>query len=253
MSSSLPIFLFHTLEDKPANISFAPGRFRRGMARLSEAGHRALSLLEAVDCLRRGAGFPARSMVLTFDDGYRTVYTEAFPVLQRYGFAATVFLTVGERGLARSVVRLPAIKGHAMLAWDEIREMQRWGITFGAHTLTHPNLTRLPPERIEAEVCESKAIIEDTLGQPVASFAYPFGRSHPQSREIVRQHFECACSDTLGLIGLKSEPYTLERVDAYYLRSDWLFDFIAARRFRWYIGARSVARRIRRAAYWRPG
>jgi peptidoglycan/xylan/chitin deacetylase (PgdA/CDA1 family) len=251
MANSLPIFLFHTLDDEPANISFAPQRFRRGMARLSQAGYRTLGLLQAVDCLRRRTGFPERSVVLTFDDGYRTVYSEAFPVLQRYGFAATVFLTVGERGLAGSTGRLPSLGGHAMLAWDEIREMQRWGITFGAHTLTHPHLGRLPVDRIEAEVCESKAIIEEALGQPVASFAYPFGRYEPQTLEIVRQHFECACSDTLGFVGTKSDPYTLERVDAYYL-SGWLFDLIASRRFRWYIGARSVARRMRRALFSRP-
>jgi peptidoglycan/xylan/chitin deacetylase (PgdA/CDA1 family) len=139
-----------------------------------------------------------------------------------------------------------------MLAWHEVREMQRWGITFGAHTLTHPDLTRLPAHRIEAEVCESKAIIEDALGQPVTSFAYPFGRSHLPSREIVRQHFACACSDRLGFLSTRSDPYALERVDGYYLRSDWLFDLIASRQFRWYIGARGAARRMRRAISWRP-
>jgi peptidoglycan/xylan/chitin deacetylase (PgdA/CDA1 family) len=153
-----------------------------------------------------------------------------------------------------------------MLAWREMREMQHSGINFGAHTLTHPDLTRLPFDRVQAEVCDSKAIIEDALGAPVACFAYPYGRYDHRSREIAWQHFACACSDKLGLVAAGSDPYALERVDAYYLRTDRLFDPYALERvdayylrtdrlfdviltglFPWYIRARSIPRRIRRA------
>ncbi len=185
--------------------------------------------------------------MITFDDGYQSVYDEAFPVLQRYGTPATVFLTVGEKWAAQPGVRLPGLEGRSMLSWQEIREMQRSGITFGAHTLTHPDLTRLPAERVESEICESKAIIEDALSAPVTCFAYPFGRYDRQSCEIVRQHFASACSDTLGLVTADSDRYALERVDAYYLRTDRSFDVVLTRLFPWYIRVRSIPRRIRRA------
>lgn len=243
----MPILTFHTLDDRPSIISFSPPVFRRGMARLHESGYQTLSLREAVDCLRRGGRFPDCSLVITFDDGYQTVYDEAFPVLQRYGMSATVFLTVGEKGTVRPASRLPSLNGRTMLAWHEIRQMQRWGIDFGAHTLTHPDLTRLPFDRVEAEICDSKVIIEDLLGAPVDSFAYPYGRYDRRSREIVRQHFACACSDKLGLITAGSDLYALERVDAYYLRTDPLFEVMLTRLFPWYIGVRSIPRRIRRA------
>jgi peptidoglycan/xylan/chitin deacetylase (PgdA/CDA1 family) len=248
MAASLPVLTFHALDDRPSVISFSPPVFRRGMAKLHESGYQTLSLLEAVDCLCRGAPFPDRSLVITFDDGYQTMYDEAFPVLQRYGLSAMVFLTVGETGTRRSAGRLPSLNGRSMLAWHEIREMQRWGIAFGAHTLTHPDLTRLPLDRVEAEVCDSKAIIEDSLSAPVVCFAYPYGRYDRRSREIVRQHFACACSDKLGLITAGSNPYALKRVDTYYLRTDRLFDMMLTRLFPWYIGACSIPRRIRRAA-----
>lgn len=79
-----------------------------------------------------------------------------------------------------------------MLTWRDIREMHRWGITFGAHTLTHPDLPRLSLDRAKAETCDSKAVIEDTLGAPVTCFAYPYGRYNRCSRELAQQHFACA-------------------------------------------------------------
>ena len=96
MADSLPVLTFHALDDRSSVISFSPQVFRRGMGRLHENGYQTLSLLEAVDYLHRGASFPDRSFVITFDDGYQTVYDEAFPVLQRYAMTATVFLSVGD-------------------------------------------------------------------------------------------------------------------------------------------------------------
>ena len=253
MAACLPILSFHALEDRPSVTSFSPSVFRRGMAKLHESGFRALSLLEAVDYLRRGNRFPKRSFVITFDDGYQSVYDQAFPVLQRYGMSATVFLTVGDTGTTTPGDRLPSLEGRSMLSWDEIREMQSQGIEFGAHTLTHPDLTRLPPDRVEAEVCNSKALIEDALSAPVACFAYPYGRFDQRSREIVSQHFSCACSDKLGLIRAGSDCYALERVDAYYLRTDRLFGLMMTTVFPWYVQARGIPRRIRRAFQLRSG
>ena len=94
----------------------------------------------------------------------------------------------------------------------------------------------------------SKAIIEDALGAPVACFAYPYGRFDDRSREIAQENFACACSDRLGLVAVNSDPYALERVDAYYIRSELLFGLLLKRTFPWYIWVRSVLRRTRRAA-----
>jgi peptidoglycan/xylan/chitin deacetylase (PgdA/CDA1 family) len=133
-----------------------------------------------------------------------------------------------------------------MLSWNEIGEMKNSGFSFGAHTLTHPDLTRLPRDRAEAEICRSKAIIETALGEPVRCFAYPFGRYNRQTREIVRRNFDCACSDKLGLAG-PDDLYALERVDAYYLRTERLLDLMPTKIFPWYVRARSLPRQIRRA------
>jgi peptidoglycan/xylan/chitin deacetylase (PgdA/CDA1 family) len=243
MAASFPILTFHAIDNRPSVISFPPRVFERGIALLRDRGHRTLGLLELADRIRRGASFPERFFVITFDDGYRSVYEQAFPVLQRYGMTATVFLTVGNT----KKKRLPTMEGRSMLSWHEIKEMHRSGIAFGVHTLTHPDLTRLPAERLETEVVGGKRVIEDALGSKVDTFAYPFGRYDKRCRELVSRHFLCACSDRLGLLRRNTDLYAMERVDAYYLRSERLFQAMLTSLFPLYVKARSIPRLIRRA------
>jgi peptidoglycan/xylan/chitin deacetylase (PgdA/CDA1 family) len=246
VGGSLPVLTFHALDDQPSVISFPAPLFRRAMARLYERGFKTLDLLEAVDWLKRGMPFPERSLVITFDDGYRSVYEQAFPILERYGMCATVFLTVGERRKAEAGTRLPSLQGRSMLSWAEMAEMYSAGIAVGAHTLTHTDLTQAPLERIETEMCQSKAIIENALGVPVACFAYPYGRFDQRSLAVARQHFLCACSDELGVVSPGADAYTLRRIDAYYLRGDRRFDLLTTRLFPLYITGRSIPRRLKR-------
>jgi peptidoglycan/xylan/chitin deacetylase (PgdA/CDA1 family) len=252
VAAHLPILMFHSLDEQDSVDSLRPRVFRHGMARLHEAGYRTLHLADAAECVRRGTPFPDRSFAITFDDGYRTVHDEALPVLQRYGMSATVFLTIGDRTTAGADRRLPPRRERPMLSWHQIRELHRCGFDFGAHTLTHPDLTRLPPGHVEAEVCDSRSLIEDALGAPVSCFAYPYGRYDDRIRDFVRQRFAYACSDRLGLVSRDSDLYALERVDAAYLRRDPLFRLASTRLFPWYIRARAIPARLKRAVRRRP-
>jgi len=243
---SLPILTFHSLDDQGHVISFSPRVFRRGIGRLHESGYRTLNLTDAAIRLCQKRPLPDRSFAITFDDGYQSVYERALPVLREYGMCATVYLTVGETATTESTSRLPALSGRSMLSWGEIREMQGQGFAFGAHTLTHPDLTHLPGDKVEAEICRSKTVIEDCLGRAVPAFAYPFGRYDERSYAVVRQRFICACSDELGFATLESDRWALERIDAYYLRTDRLFEIMLSKWFPSYIAARNIPRRIRR-------
>lgn len=246
LQSALPILTFHDISDERSVISIASSVFREGLDVLHRRGCQALGLTEIARRLRGLGGLPVGAIGITFDDGYRSVYQEAFPLLQMHSLAATVFLTVGASRRVHLTDRLPSLNGRAMLSWAEIREMQAHGVSIGAHTLTHPDLTRVSRDRLVAEVCDSKAVIEDMLGSPVDSFAYPFGLHDSVSREVVRQHYCCACSDRLAFATAASDSYALERVDAFYLRSDHLFALTGSRLFRTYVGACSIPRRLRR-------
>lgn len=247
MQDGLPILIFHTLGEHRLAISFSPKAFQRNMAMLYENGYRTVTLLEAAECVRQSRAFAPRSFVLTFDDGYQSVYDEAFPIMQRYDMSATIFITTGAHRPRGPGERLPSRENQSMLSWREIREMRDWGIAIGAHTCTHRDLTHLPADRIAVELRDSKAIIEDMLGAAVRSFAYPYGRHDHRSREIAQQHFQCACSDMLGLVTRHSCPYALERVDAYYLRPDGLFGLMLTRWFPMYVRLRRLTRGIKRA------
>jgi peptidoglycan/xylan/chitin deacetylase (PgdA/CDA1 family) len=241
---NLSILTFHAVEDRRSIISLSPRVFRRAIDTLRQGGVRALSLSDAVGLLRDGAPLPPRSVVITFDDGYRSVYEIAFPVLQAHDIPATVFLTTGS---AAGSGPLPSLEGRAMLSWEEIREMERHGIDFGAHTCSHPDLTRSSAERLEAEVRDSKDIVEQGIGRAIACFAYPFGRYDRRVRDVVRRHFGAACSDRLGFVNAHSDLYGLERIDTYYLRTERLVGFLGTPLFPWYVRARAVPRRVRRA------
>jgi len=253
MGDAIPILIFHTLDDRGLVISFSLQAFQHNMDVLHQRGYRALPLLEAAELVRQGQPFPPRCFVLTFDDGYQSVYREAFPVLQRYAMTATVFVTTGEHSPSGPTERLPSCENQLMLNWGEIREMHDWGIEVGAHTCTHPDLTRLPVERIESELCGSKAIIEEVLGAAVRSFAYPYGRYDRRSQEIAQQYFRCACSDRLGLVTRRSCPHALERVDAYYLRPDGVFGLMLTKWFPAYLGLRRLTRGAKRSLRARSG
>jgi len=247
MSACLPVLTFHHIDDSPSVISFPREVFRKGIRKLHERGYQAFSLSEAADFLHRGDSFPDRSFVLTFDDGYQSVYKEVFPILNRYGMRATIFLTVGKRETAvMGENRLSSLDGRVMLSWGEIREMQRAGFEFGAHTLTHADLTRLPLNQAKSEIFDSKEIIEQALNARVSSFSYPYGHYNDHIREMVQEHFDCACSDRLGMISHKSDIYALERVETYYFRTDRLFHIMLTRLFPWYLLARSIPRQFRR-------
>ena len=245
-ATGLPIFAFHALDHGRDVCGLPPLVFRRGVERLRARGFRTVALDDVVDGLRRGGEVPRRAVVITFDDGYRSVYDEAFPVLREHGMTATIFLTVGPPGSTSD--RLPTLEGRPMLAWSEIREMQRAGLAVGAHTLTHPNLTRLSTARADTEMRTSKAIIEDRLGTAVTCFAYPSGRFDARSHALARALFASACSDALGFVGPRSDPWALERIDTYYLRGERRIGLVTSRWLPSYLRALDVPRRLRRRA-----
>jgi peptidoglycan/xylan/chitin deacetylase (PgdA/CDA1 family) len=246
MAAYLPVLTFHKIDDSRSVISFSPELFRRSMEKLRRNGYRTVKLTDAAELIRERKPFPDKSFVVTFDDGYRSVCEEAFPVLEKHGMTATVFLTVGDSHKSGPDDRLPPLSGSEMLSWGEIKVMRDAGIDFGAHTISHPDLTALDTAAVGYEIKGSKDIIEDNLGVPVLSFAYPYGRYDEKSLEIAGQNFKCACSDKLGLLTEESRVYALERVDAYYLRGEKLFDLMLTKTFPLYILLRNIPRTIRR-------
>jgi peptidoglycan/xylan/chitin deacetylase (PgdA/CDA1 family) len=230
MTDRLAILMFHVLDAQPAPTCFPVAAFEDAMARLAAGGFRTLRFTEAAALLAGRQALPERAVVLTFDDGDASVHGHAWPVLRRFDMTATVFALPPVSNGPRY------FHGRRLLGRDELRQMHEAGIEIGAHTLDHPNLTRLSAAEVENQVRGSRTALEDVLGAAVPSFAYPYGRSNQTVREIVRRHFAYACTDALGLARAGEDPHGVPRIDAYYLRgcfgllgSDWLPGYLRLR------------------------
>lgn len=215
---------------------------------LAEAGYHSISLSRVIEWMsgdRTVSELPERVLAITFDDGYQSIYKEALPVLQKYGLTATVFLVTGDQRNKEDSERLPTLGARKMLSWENIHEMKSAGIEFGSHSLTHPDLTRLSLDHVEREVCDSKTILEDTLGRKVSAFAYPYGYHTRTIREIVKKYYSLACSGRLGVTTRSSEPFALERIDMYYFRTAGLSPLLLSRLFPFYVRLRNIPRQLR--------
>ncbi len=121
--------------------------------------------MSSCDTLANGAGsLPDRPVVLTFDDGYADFHSQAMPLLDRYDFTATLFVTTGwVRDAKGSPDRPPP---GPMLSWTQIEEALSAGIEIAAHSHTHPQLDQLSPARLRHELATGKSVLEDRLGIP---------------------------------------------------------------------------------------
>jgi peptidoglycan/xylan/chitin deacetylase (PgdA/CDA1 family) len=187
----------------------SPERFAEQMSYLSQSGYHCLTLRDVAVRLRESRRVP-RTVVLTFDDAYKTFYEIALPILRQYGFSATVFAVTGEVG---GVSRWDSGPQAALMSWSELRELHQIGIEVGSHTVSHPRLTDLSLAAIRHEVKESRATLEDQLGVAANSFAYPFGMYNRLiERTIQDAGYETACSIVRGNLHSSGERYRLKRV-----------------------------------------
>ncbi len=242
----IPILTYHSIDESRSVISTTPEVFRRQMKRLHETGIRGVSLETLSRSLITSKEFPVNSVALTFDDGFQNFYTTAFPVLEEYGFTATVFLVTDHCGKKNDWPgNPPGIALKRLLSWAEVRELRSNGIEFGSHTRTHPDLTRLSEPQVRRETVESKDAIENTIGGTVTTFAYPYGKFNARVRDIVAQTFDVACSTNLGTASVESDRFSLERIDAYYLSRPWVFDSLSSKRFDRYMKFRQTLRDVK--------
>ncbi len=143
--------------------------FERHMRYLHENGYRSVSVGEAFRAAQHTDAGLKKLVAITFDDGYGDFHRNAFPILNRYGHSATVFLPTAYIG---EVPR--RFKGSVCLTWTEIRELRSAGVEFGSHTITHPQLRDVSPKQLREELTGSKGQIEQKLGHRVDTFSYPY-------------------------------------------------------------------------------
>jgi peptidoglycan/xylan/chitin deacetylase (PgdA/CDA1 family) len=187
-------------------------RFERQLAWLERRRYHILGLSQYLDCRQACRFPPAKSVVITIDDGYVDNDTVARPVLERLGVPATVFLITGTDGRDRDKTD-PALAGRPLIDLARARSMLGGAIEFGAHTRTHPDLTVLGPGAAEGEVTGSRHDLE-AIGASATAFAYPYGEVSSDVRQIVRQAgFLGACGVKPGHNRPATDSFDLRRIE----------------------------------------
>jgi peptidoglycan/xylan/chitin deacetylase (PgdA/CDA1 family) len=201
------VLMYHGVADAPEDPNYlfvSPARFAEQMAWLHRRGLRGVSITALVDAMRAGR---QRGLVgITFDDGYVSVLDTAVPELARYGFGATAYIISDRLGGTNEWDDGPT---WPLLSADGVRELAAAGIEIGSHAATHMRLAGVGPERLSAEVHESRASLTALLGTEIRGFAYPYGSMDAAARRAVREagyDHACAVEASKAEIGLMALP-----------------------------------------------
>lgn len=177
----VPVLMYHRVGQAnnawEARYCIAPTAFAAHMRALAGKGYHAVGIDALVDWLEGGPPLPEGALVITFDDGFRGVREHALPVLEALGWPFTVFLVSDLIGQEDHWTRASNPDGvtHPLLDADEIRDMQRRGVSFHSHTRSHASLPTLDDDQLMDQLAGSRAALSALLGHEVPYLAYPFG------------------------------------------------------------------------------
>jgi peptidoglycan/xylan/chitin deacetylase (PgdA/CDA1 family) len=205
----VPILMYHELNYLHRNsLGMAPGQFESEMEFLHQNDFHTITMEQLYAALYQQRPLPDRPILLTFDDGYKSVYTKAYPILSRYGYKGTVFMVtdaIGSRGQ------------HPMLTWTELLEMNRRGIMdVQSHTVHHVDLRNASNVVTKQELMQSAQTLSKRLGHPVRFFCYPSGKFRVATFDFLRNSgYVLAVTEHSGYASAKDGPYTLHRIRIY--------------------------------------
>ncbi len=169
--------MYHHLKYRDANASqvlrtwsVAPNEFAAQLDYFQQRGFHTITFKQLVEFFDDGAPLPTNPILLTFDDGWIDSYTVAFPELKKRGmvgnfFVPTQYLDVG---------------GELLIDWEQAIEMDRAGMEFGGHTISHEDLTKITLEQMRRQLSDAKFTMEEKLGHPTYALSYPFGAFNPK-------------------------------------------------------------------------
>lgn len=205
--------------------------FEEQMRYLAENGYKTLSAYETYKSLVSKTGIPSRSICITFDDGYRDNYRNAFPVLEKYGLKATIFLTTGFVGKRNTSTEY--------LTWQDIDEMRKSKVfEIGCHSLSHRNLAGLESEDLTEEIGQAKRVTEDKNGGKIDTFAYPFGWQNAFDDKVINAvkdaGFSCAFTAIHGANTKQTDLFRLRRIRISWLNEIDEFQKVLRGSYDWY-------------------
>jgi peptidoglycan/xylan/chitin deacetylase (PgdA/CDA1 family) len=234
MSARLPVLLYHRVGPVRAGghpaLTVSPEKFESQLRALARQGFEGISASSWLAALTDGATLPPRPILLTFDDGYSDLADQALPALQRLGWSATVFVATATIG-GESDWDEAEGASQRLLSAEDIRTWAAQGFEFGAHGVTHCDLTRVGPEQLRQEVVGGRDALAELVGRPVTAFAYPYGSYNDDVRKVVGGSFELAFGVNEGLNDAATDRTRLRRTMVQ--RGDTTLDLVLRARLGW--------------------
>lgn len=172
----VPIICYHSIVKDPSQkgpISIPEEKFRQHLQTIKDSGYTTLTIAELNDYLFKDEPIPEKSVVITFDDGYRDNYTNVFPILKEFHMKATIFVISSH------------LDGVTSMTPNEVKEMSDYGIDIESHTVSHTKLSTLSYEDQLKELKDSKEAIERIIGKPIISIAYPEGKFNEDTKKAI--------------------------------------------------------------------
>ena len=221
----IPVLMYHKIPDAPLatkhQIYVTKENFEKHLAYFKQ---RKLTPITFVDYLKYASGelplaaFPARPIILTFDDGYTDNYTNLLPLMQRYGYRGVLYL-LGDFEVRHNQWDLaadPTEPRADLMSEFQKRAFVAAGWEIGAHTQSHPRLSTLPLPEAAAEIGRSKAALETTLQTQIVSFAYPYGDSNEAVKNAVCEAgFALGVSTDTGGLTIEDDRMQVFRVNMF--------------------------------------
>lgn len=217
MLSPVPILLYHfTADEIPEGAkrwNMPPNRFEQHIKHFRDLNYTPLTVTQFTTALATNS-LPERPLLVTFDDGTADFYTGALPILQKYNFPATLYITSHYIGATTRWLADEGCGEMPMLTWQQVREIHASGLVeIGAHTETHPHLDIIGKAKAKTEITRSKQVLEEQLGHPIQSFAYPHGHHDKQTKQlVVDAGYSSACAVKNALSATTDDRFALSRV-----------------------------------------
>ena len=204
----VPILMFHHIAVPPENadairldLSVPPEHFAEMMAYFAAKDYHSVSIGDVYDALYSNKPLPRNPIVFTFDDGYDDVYTNALPILQKYGFTGTFYIPTG------------LLERPGYMSWAQVEAMAKAGMDIESHSVTHPSLKAKPLAFLRTEIGDSKKALEAHLGTKVNFFCYPSGEYDALTIQVLQEFGYLSATTTWGGVVENSEfPFEWPRV-----------------------------------------
>ncbi|MGF0111454.1 polysaccharide deacetylase family protein [Streptococcus sp. SGI.013] len=204
----IPILMYHAIhvmdpsETASANLIVAPDVFESHIKALVDQGYYFLTPEEAYKALTENS-LPSQKVVwITFDDGNADFYTQAYPILKKYGVKATNHIITGFAQEGRT----------SNLTIEQMKEMKENGISFQSHTVNHPDLSTSDHQTQNTELQDSKTFLDQALNQDTIAIAYPAGRYNQETLQLSQNYYQLATTTNEGLASIEDGLLSLDRI-----------------------------------------